>query len=101
MRLNKPGARVFQPIPTGWNAIIYVGDSAPIKVGDDASLAAHEKFHTLVLSNKAVITDPKTDPSTVPQETGVWLEHAGKEGEEGRAFVIAGMPLDQTVYQHG
>ncbi|PWN95800.1 hypothetical protein FA09DRAFT_301049 [Tilletiopsis washingtonensis] len=86
VRLNKPGARVFQPIPTGWTAFIYVGDSAPIKVGDDASLAAHEKFHTLVLSNKAVVTDPKTDPST---------------GEEGRAFVIAGMPLDQTVYQHG
>lgn len=109
--LKKPGARIFQEIPTGFNSFIYTMGPAPIRIGTpDAPGAsnpieastAHEAFHTLVLSNMASISDPKTDPASVPQETGVWVEHVGtKEGEEARFVVIAGEPLDQKVVQHG
>jgi redox-sensitive bicupin YhaK (pirin superfamily) len=100
VRLDSPGSRVFQEIPTGFNAFIYTFGVAPIRVGDE-SLEAHQPYHTLVLTNKANVTDPKVDPSTVPQENGVWIEHAGKEGQEARFVVIAGQPLDQKVFQYG
>lgn len=104
VRLDKPGSRIFQEIPTGFNSFIYTLGPAAIRVGDSSApdgQQVHEPYHTLVLSNKAQIDDPKVDPSTVPQENGVWIEHAGKEGEEARFVVIAGEPLDQRVYQHG
>lgn len=104
IRLDAPGARIFQQIPTGYNAFIYSFGDANIKVGDASSTASqqtYEPYNTLVLSNKAQISDPKVDPSTVPQENGVWVEHAGKQGQEARLVLIAGEPLDQRVFQHG
>jgi hypothetical protein len=91
---------VFQEIPTGFNAFIYTFGEAPVRVGDE-SLEAHQPYHTLVLTNKANISDAKVDPSTVPQENGVWIEHAGTEGQEGRVVVVAGQPLNQKVFQYG
>ena len=102
VHLEGPGSRVFQEIPTGFNAFIYTLGPAPIRVGDGHLLESHQPFHTLVLTNKANITDASVDPSTVPQENGVWIEHVGTEaGQEARLVVIAGQPLDQKVYQYG
>lgn len=102
--LAKPGDRIFQEIPTGFNAFIYTLGPAPIRVGDAAGPGSqvHERHHTLVLSNQAQISDPRIDPASVPQENGVWIEHAGADGaQEARLVVIAGEPLDQPVFQHG
>lgn len=97
--LDKPGDRIFQEIPTGFNSFIYTLGPANIRVGGSEKI--QEPYHTLVLSNKAQVSDPHTDPATVPQENGVWIEHAGKEGEQARLVVIAGEPLDQKVFQMG
>lgn len=113
--LSKPGARIFQEIPTGFNAFIYSMGPAPIRVGSSdapaeqlatssspSSLSIHEAYHTLVLSNLASISDPRIEPASVPQENGVWIEHAGTDtNETARLVVIAGQPLDQQVVQHG
>jgi len=102
--LEHPGARIFQEIPTGYNSFIYTFGAAKVRVGDQSTPTGqkeYEQYNTLVLSNKAQVTDPKVDPSTVPQENGVWIEHAGEEGQEARFVVIAGEPLDQRVFQHG
>lgn len=105
VHLEGPGSRVFQEIPTGFNAFIYSLGPAPIRVGGADSLESkqiHKPYHTLVLSNKANVTDPKVDITTVPQENGVWIEHAGNQaGQEARLVVIAGQPLNQKVYQYG
>lgn len=105
VHLDGPGSRVFQEIPTGFNAFIYTLGPAPIRVGDNTTLEGqqvYQPYHTLVLTNKATVTDATTDPTTVPQENGVWIEHAGTEqGQKGRVVVIAGQPLDQKVFQYG
>ncbi|UZJ53203.1 hypothetical protein CBS101457_002523 [Exobasidium rhododendri] len=103
--LDGPGSKIFQEIPTGFNAFIYGLGPAPIRVGDGTSLESrqtHEPFHTLVLSNKANVTDATVDPATVPQENGVWIEHVGTKADQGtRVVVVAGQPLDQEVFQYG
>lgn len=92
IKLDSPGARIFQQIPAGWTAFVYTiglkADNAPIRIGD--SPVEHAPNHTLVL-------DPADDTAN-----GVWIEHAGtKEGEVAHFVVIAGQPLDQEVHQHG
>lgn len=103
INLNEPGSRIFQEIPTGFNAFIYTLGPAPIRVGGKSdSSELHDPYYTLVLSNKANVTDAKVDPATVPQENGVWIENAGKEeGQAARLIVVAGQPLDQEVFQYG
>ncbi|KAJ8700205.1 RNA pol II transcription cofactor [Pleurotus ostreatus] len=79
---NKKGPSIFQDIPSGWTAFVYVLKGS-VFVGSET--IPHEAFHTLVLSHEE-------------GETGVQLA-AGQDGTE--FVVIAGEPLDQTVYQHG
>lgn len=90
------GGKVFQEVPTGWTSFLYTL-SGTISVGGDQQTgppSSHESFHTLVLSNKAQVDDPNTDPASVPQENGVWVENVGEE--EARFVLIAGQPLDQV-----
>jgi len=73
---------IFQDIPTGWTSFFYILKGS-VKVGD--TLPSHEAFHTLVLS-------------AGQNETGVSLT-ANEDSTE--LVLIAGEPLDQTVFQHG
>jgi redox-sensitive bicupin YhaK (pirin superfamily) len=58
----------------------------------------YDPYHTLVLSNQG----RGFDAGSVPQENGVWIEHAGTQADQkARVVVIAGQPLDQEVYQYG
>lgn len=99
----KPGGKVFQPLPTGWNAFIYSLPGAQIYVGDASDPKnLFEPFHTLVLTNKAQIESERDaiEMDRSKQENGVWLTHGG--GEQDATFaLIAGRPLDQDVYQYG
>lgn len=73
---------MFQDIPLGWTAFVYIWKGA-IKIGNIGPV--HDSFHTLVLSN-------------AEGETGVHLTAV----EDDTQFVlIAGEPLDQTVFQYG
>ncbi|KAH7930828.1 hypothetical protein BV22DRAFT_1054101 [Leucogyrophana mollusca] len=80
--LKKEGAEIFQEIPAGWTSFIYIWSGA-VKVGSDS--LANEAFHTLVLSND-------------DQQNGVALT-ADKDDTE--FVLVAGEPLDQTVFQYG
>ncbi|KAL6308995.1 RmlC-like cupin domain-containing protein [Sparassis latifolia] len=73
---------IFQSIPAGWTAFIYTFKGS-LSVGPDPE--AHEAFHTLVLSAES-------------EETGVQVTAAEDNTE---AVLIAGEPLDQTVFQYG
>nr|XP_031863610.1 uncharacterized protein CI109_000862 [Kwoniella shandongensis]KAA5530682.1 hypothetical protein CI109_000862 [Kwoniella shandongensis] len=90
-RLQKPGASVFQPLPEGWTAFVYI-ISGKLQVGSDPATAAiHDKYHTLVLTCQ-------------PGENGVTLtrpESSSTEEEETRFVLVAGEPLDQKVVQYG
>ncbi|EJU05739.1 hypothetical protein DACRYDRAFT_113787 [Dacryopinax primogenitus] len=82
VQLKKAGASVFQDIPAGWTAFLYVL-SGKVKVG--ATPEAHEPYHTLVLSSKS-------------NEDGVALT---AEEDNTRIVLCAGEPLNQTVFQYG
>ncbi|KAL1660319.1 RmlC-like cupin domain-containing protein [Schizophyllum commune] len=81
--MRQKGSSIFQEIPAGWTAFIYLFKGA-VTVGDETT--PNEKYHTLVLD------------SGKDGETGVSITSA----EDGTEFVIvAGEPLDQPVVQYG
>lgn len=85
-KLQRPGASVFQPIPAGWTAFVYL-ISGNLQVGDKE--VSHDKYYTLVLSS-------------TPGEEGVRLTRpSAAAAEETRFVLIAGEPLDQPVVQYG
>ncbi|KAF9480120.1 hypothetical protein BDN70DRAFT_878007 [Pholiota conissans] len=77
----KKDATIFQDLPAGWTSFIYSW-KGEVKVGSDT--IAIPAFHTSVLSADA-------------EQTGVSV--TGTEGTE--LVLIAGEPLDQTVFQYG
>ncbi|WVQ80375.1 hypothetical protein IAT38_002480 [Cryptococcus sp. DSM 104549] len=83
-KLQKPGIEVFQPIPEGWTAFIYLV-SGKIRVGGGKVL---DKFHTHVLTSK-------------PGENGVHIARAEESDEDVRFAIIAGEPLNQPIVQYG
>ncbi|KAG9318438.1 RmlC-like cupin domain-containing protein [Chiua virens] len=80
--MKNSGDNMFQEIPTGWTAFIYLWKGG-ITVGDDDFI--NESFHTLVLSAKE-------------GETGARIT-ATKD--DTQFVLVAGEPLDQTVFQYG
>ncbi|QRW00330.1 dicarboxylic amino acid permease [Ceratobasidium sp. AG-Ba] len=74
-------ATVFQELPSGWTAFLYILKGS-LKVNNSES---HDHFHTLVLSSG-------------PSENGVTITSTSPDA---RAVLIAGEPLDQTVVQYG
>ncbi|KAF8522314.1 RmlC-like cupin domain-containing protein [Hysterangium stoloniferum] len=83
IKFRKVGS-MFQDIPVGWTAFIYTMKGNLIVNAGSSSLK-EEPFHTLVLSSGQ-------------NETGVALQAIEDETE---AVLIAGEPLDQTVFQYG
>jgi len=73
---------IFQEIPAGWTSFAYVF-KGKVKVGADETV--HDSFNTLVLS-----ADKDAEGVSV---TGV------EDGTE--LILVAGEPLDQTVFQYG
>lgn len=88
VKLEQPGVRVFQPIPAGFTAFVFLFGPAPIRIGEAAEV--YEMYHTMVLD------------ASDAEANGVWVEHAGTKADEVAHFVvIAGQPLKQNVVQHG
>jgi len=77
---NKEGT-MFQDLPSGWTSFLYSWKGT-LKVGADTTVVP--TFHTAVLSANA-------------EESGVTL--SGTEGTQ--LVLVAGEPLDQTVFQYG
>ncbi|KAL8967855.1 MAG: hypothetical protein Q9197_005191 [Variospora fuerteventurae] len=80
----KPGGKVTQELPDGWNAFAY-------------TLAGSTSFgredHTTVGQYHNVVFEPNGD--------SVVAEVAKEASESARFFLVAGLPLDQKVVQYG
>ncbi|EAU88583.1 pirin domain-containing protein [Coprinopsis cinerea okayama7 len=73
---------IFQEIPAGWTTFAYVF-KGKVSVGEDQTI--HDSYNTLVFSSEK-------------NETGVSIT-AEEDGTE--LILVAGEPLDQTVFQYG
>ncbi|KAG5654515.1 hypothetical protein H0H81_001156 [Sphagnurus paluster] len=76
------GTTIFQDIPPSWTSFIYVLKG---QVSISADPITHNAFHTLVFSSNK-------------NETGVSITAAENNTE---LVLVAGEPLDQTVFQYG
>jgi redox-sensitive bicupin YhaK (pirin superfamily) len=81
----KPGGKVTQPLPIGWNAFVYtLKGSTAFGVGKDQTTVG--QYHNVVFEQKG---------------DSVSAEVAKEAKEDGQFFLVAGLPLDQKVVQYG
>lgn len=81
----KPGGKVTQELPKGWNAFAYaLAGSTSFGLGDDQVTVG--RYHNVVFEQEgdSVVAEVSNDAS-----------------ESGRFFLVAGLPLDQKVVQYG
>lgn len=81
--LLRPGAKVSQPLPQGWNAFSYVLEGEAVYGKGDASQKV-EQYHNVVFEQEGDIVD---------------LENTSDK--DTRLVLVAGVPLDQPVVQYG
>ncbi|KAL8784503.1 MAG: hypothetical protein Q9195_009013, partial [Heterodermia aff. obscurata] len=82
----RPGGKVTQELPAGWNAFAYTLSGTALfgTAGKDQQTV--EKFHNVVFEQKGDAVTVEVDPSAE---------------EESRFILVAGLPLDQKVVQYG
>jgi quercetin 2,3-dioxygenase len=80
----KQPSSVFIDLPAGWTSFAYLLKGTA-RVGSDPSDPPHDAYHTLVLSSDK-------------DQSGVLLAGAVADTE---LILVAGEPLDQTVFQYG
>ncbi|EIW67982.1 hypothetical protein M231_05558 [Tremella mesenterica] len=86
IKLQKPGISVFQLIPEGWTAFVYI-ITGTLQIDNNPTFYA--KHHTLVFTSEK-------------GQNGILLSRPDNvEGEQTRVVLIAGEPLDQPVIQYG
>lgn len=81
----KPGGRVSQPLPEGWNAFGYMLEGSAL-FGERGNQTAVDQYHNVVFEPKGEVVHAEVD--------------AGAE-KSARFVLIAGTPLDQKVVQYG
>lgn len=81
----KPGGKVVQPLPKGWNAFAYTleGD---VSIGKDGDKTTVGQYHNIVFEGEG---------------DAVYAEVDEKAEKPARFALIAGTPLDQPVIQYG
>ena len=81
----KPGGRVTQPLPTGWNAFAYtLAGTTAFGAGNDRTTIG--QYHNVVFKQGGDVVTAEVEKDA---------------GEEGRFILVAGQPLDQKVVQYG
>lgn len=81
----KPGGKVQQPLPEGWNAFAYtLSGSTAFGVGGEKTIVG--QYHNVVFEQKGdeVVAEVEADAK-----------------ENGHFILVAGLPLDQKVVQYG
>ncbi|PNY26965.1 Pirin [Tolypocladium capitatum] len=81
----RPGAKVTQPLPQGWNAFSYVleGD---VWYGEGDARKKVEQYHNVVFEQRGDVVHAETDADA---------------SKPARLVIVAGTPLDQEVVQYG
>ncbi|MCJ1254618.1 hypothetical protein MMC24_002433 [Lignoscripta atroalba] len=81
----KPGGKVTQDLPVGWNAFAYtLSGNTAFGVGKDQTTVG--QYHNVVFERKG---------------DSVSAEVSKDAKEDGRFILVAGLPLDQKVVQYG
>jgi len=81
----KPGGKIVQNLPVGWNAFAYtLGGSTAFGAGKDKTVVG--QYHNVVFEQKG-------------DEVNAEVEEGAKEN--GHFILVAGLPLDQKVVQYG
>ncbi|KAF2636565.1 RmlC-like cupin [Massarina eburnea CBS 473.64] len=81
----KPGGKVKQSLPKGWNAFAYLLDGTTIFSTDGVSRPV-EKYHNVVFDKNGDSIEAQVDESAE---------------KESRFILVAGLPLDQPIVQYG
>lgn len=81
----KPGGRISQALPQGWNAFSYVL-SGSANFGSDGSSQTVDQYHNVVFDQAGDLVE-----ASVPEDAQ----------EEANFVIVAGQPLDQKVVQYG
>ncbi|KAK3948805.1 RmlC-like cupin domain-containing protein [Pseudoneurospora amorphoporcata] len=83
----KPGGKVVQEVPEGWNAFVYTLEGTTIfSSGEGQEKRTVEQYHNVVFE---------------PQGQAVYAEVDAGAEKSGRFVLVAGTPLDQKVVQYG
>ncbi|KAL3465359.1 RmlC-like cupin domain-containing protein [Aspergillus heterothallicus] len=81
----KPGGRISQVLPVGWNAFAYTISGTTI-FGSNDSTQSVKQYHNVVFDQPGDFIE-----ASVPDNAE----------EDGRFILVAGQPLDQKVVQYG
>ncbi|MCJ1251100.1 hypothetical protein MMC30_008331 [Trapelia coarctata] len=81
----RPGGKLEQEIPAGWNAFAYVWEGE-VLVGEGEGMRSVERFHIGVFGREG---------------DSVKMEVSGGAAQGARFILVAGLPLDQKVVQYG
>lgn len=81
----KPGGQISQELPQGWNAFAYTL-SGSTNFGAEKDQTTVGQYHNVVFEQKGDKVDMSVDADAT---------------EDGRVFLVAGVPLDQKVVQYG
>lgn len=81
----KPGGKIIQPIPEGWNAFAYTLEGDAL-FGEGDSKKKVEQYHNVVFEPDGQVVHVEVEPSAE---------------REARFVLVAGTPLDQPVVQYG
>ncbi|KAL8802389.1 MAG: hypothetical protein Q9200_006599 [Gallowayella weberi] len=81
----RPGGKVVQDLPVGWNAFAYILEGSPtFGIDDDQTTVG--RYHNVVFEQNG---------------DSIAAEVAQGAEEDARIFLVAGLPLDQQVVQYG
>ncbi|KAH7060553.1 RmlC-like cupin domain-containing protein [Macrophomina phaseolina] len=93
----KPGGKIVQALPQGFNAFAYTlsGTARFLTGADSADPSAEE------IADKSAPVGPYHNVVFEQQGDGVVASVAADAPEEARFILVAGLPLDQKVVQYG
>lgn len=89
----KPGGKITQSLPKGWNAFAYTLAGTTNFGESDSSASLPSSPSKTVGEYHNVVFDQAGDH--------VFVSAAGDASEDSRFILVAGQPLDQKVFQHG
>ncbi|KAK3898718.1 RmlC-like cupin domain-containing protein [Staphylotrichum tortipilum] len=81
----RPGGKIVQPLPEGWNAFAYVLEGE-VLIGEEGQQRTVQEFHNVVFGQEG---------------QAVYLEVDAGAEKSARLVLVAGTPLDQKVVQYG
>ncbi|MCJ1279913.1 hypothetical protein MMC21_007737 [Puttea exsequens] len=83
----RPGGRVAQPLPAGWNSFAYTlaGSTA---FGFEKDQTTVGKYHNVVFEQQGDVVNAEAAKDA-------------EVGEDSRFLLVAGLPLDQKIVQYG